>query len=130
MVGSSQDILSQASKEVQAADHIFNTVYGMTEEPRVLLRSMVHCCRAVNLACEALEEEPPEEVGKAVDRFRLVLEEYRRAPTAFLRRDSLVIASEEWDMRKLSPEFVNGGLSQVKAFVYEAGKRIILGCNP
>lgn len=128
MVGVSHELLSQASKEVQIADRLLSDIYDLSGEPRLLLRAAVHICRAADLAQDATGEDFPDDTRSVISSLRDTLQEYKEAPTAFLRKKQLVIASQDFEnLDRLSKDRIVSSLQVIKDYVYESGKQVLLG---
>jgi hypothetical protein len=150
-------LLSQAGREVQAADQLLTAVYPLSRDPRMLLGVMRHGCIATELAAQALvlhsargtaatpEGERAVETlagllgsglrlpeGEAALRargeFRALLRKYELAPTAFPRGERLVVASEGFaSLDGFDAQGVEEGIRAMKDFVYKAGKHVMVG---
>ena len=119
MVGSARSLLLQASKEVQVADQLFDVVYPLSNDPKVLLNVVRHACRARDLAGEARGEP-------VRSRFHELLALHARAATAFSRNDRVVLADDGFaSLETLSPAEVAAGMAEAKRVVHDAGRKVI-----
>ncbi len=139
-------LLSLAGKEVQAADELLTVTYPLSRDPKALLGVMRHGCSAIELAAQALAlhggagghdavgalaSSGMQEAARAAQvhaEFSGLLRRHGEAPTAFARKDRLVVASQGFaSVEDIGEREVAQGVRAVKEFVYKAGKHVMLG---
>ncbi len=148
MVGPGDGLLSLANKHVHLSENLFS-MYQVSQEPRLLVRALEHCHRAIENAFEAVLKKTGEiggierfsqmveeeiKVDGAKEAIQLytdisyLLEEYQKSPTVFNRKGRFVIANDEYDsLTEVSDKTVFRAMNIVKRFVYEAGKSTVMG---
>lgn len=144
---SPNSLLSDANREVQAADHVLSAVYPLTRDPKALVSVMAHEMRALNSAVQAIAvSRGAEHVdaqhafafathvahakdAKAVhERLTRVLSDHESAPVVFTRGNARVIATSEFaDLTTVDVSSVTHDLAVTKSFVHEAHAHIALG---
>jgi len=132
MVGSS-DLLARAAKEVQIADHLLTVTYPFAGELKILFRVMQHTCDAVLDARRAVGEDAMFEIPSGSEalavlhEFQRLLAKHETAPMVFMRRDSYVMASDQFDsIDEIRADTVSRKLKMVKEFVFQAGKHLVV----
>lgn len=119
-------LLSDANREVQAADHILSAVYPLSRDPKVLLGALEHERRALELATSVLPGTA--EAVDALARIESALAAYARSHTVFTRGEKRVIADDDFtNVTHIDPASVARDLDAIKRFVHEANKRVALG---
>ncbi len=129
---SHSSLLSQASREVEAADHILEAIYPLSRDPKALLGVLEHELRALEHATratpDALSIPGAQDALHARTRIAHVLAQHARAPTVFTRGDARVVADHSFsEMLIIDPQTVAQDLQAIKRFVHEARKRVVLG---
>ena len=124
--------LFEATREVEAADHILGTIYPLSRDPRALLGVLEHELRALEhvlLAVpDALTLPGAQEATSALVRITRALAHHAAAPTVFTRGDARVIADATFcEFTIIDPQMVAQDLQVIKRFVHEAHKRVALG---
>ena len=90
MATSSNAVLREANREVQAADHILSVVYPLVRDPKVLLGALEHERRAIESATRTVPVT--EDAACALARIIGVLDGHAAAHTVFTRGGRCVIA--------------------------------------
>ena len=125
-------LLSQASPEVEAADHILETIYPLSRDPKTLLSALEHELRALehvaNAAPDAMSLPGAQDALHAHARIDRALALHASSPTVFTRGGSRIVADRGFsELLIIDPRTVSQDLQAIKRFVHEARKRAALG---
>lgn len=140
-------LLSDANREVQAADHVLSAVYPLTRDPKALVSVVGHEVRALGSAAQAMAVSqgmadadashafdaasrlPHAKDAQAVhDRLTRLLDSHGEAPVVFTRGDTRVIANKDFEkLTTLDAPSAARDLAVTKLFVHEANAHIALG---
>ena len=126
MATSSNAVLREANREVQAADHVLSVVYPLVRDPKVLLGALEHERRAIESATRTVPVT--EDAACALARIIGVLDGHAATHTVFTRGGRCVIADCGFaSLMEIDHASVERDLGVVKRFVHDAGKRVALG---
>ncbi len=142
-----QELREKARKNVQVADHMLTMSYPMLKDPKILVSVSTNLLQATDNAITAvLEYErlfkriPPyhETLQGKLDVFRdKVLKNYgfdskilrltsdlkeiigahKESPVEFARKDKYVIASDNYELRTLTPSELKRNIEEIKKFI-------------
>lgn len=148
----------EARRYLKAADHILYTTYPLVNDPRLLLSAMDNIFLAITNSMAALLyyekmnnrlQEFKDNFESKLDLFRrkcllhydidpnyvkFILEvkeiilQHRKSPVEFVRKDKLVICSNEYNMKTIEVSDVKVYLQKAKAF-YGRIENILLRSN-
>lgn len=127
--------LSQAGRHVQLADELLSDIYPVSRDPRLLLSVCQRACAALEKSAAALgthitDVDCVDRSSDARDvyiRLSSILEKYHTAPTAFARKQRLIIAQNGFqEIEELDSNVLQQDLQIVKDFVYAAGKSVLV----
>lgn len=142
-----QKDLEEAKKKIYVADHMLSNAFTLLKDPKILLAILdnVHQCFTKSLsaflAYERLFKRIPsyatnpesemnffkikvlkkyefdEKLVETFDRVRDLLVAHGEAPVEFTRKDSVVIASNKYDLKTISPELTKQFIMDGKSFL-------------
>ncbi len=145
-----QELRVVAKNKIQLADHILTTTYPLVKDTKLLLvvlenifLGMTNAMSSVLYYERLFKRIPPfpENFASKLDLFRekvqgkyKVDESYlmliqsikelivlhKQSPVEFIKKDMLVICSESYNMRSITPEQIKNYLNKAKLFIQEA----------
>ncbi|MFW6450130.1 MAG: hypothetical protein ACOCZ6_03680 [Nanoarchaeota archaeon] len=144
----------QARQDLKVADHMMNVTYKFVDDPKVLLTIIQRLMDAVNntmatiLYYERLYKRIPPfnntfenmyylfkarctrryqinvEYIKLIEELREILNQHKKSPVEFKRKDKFVICSEDYKMRVISAEKIKNYINKAKLFHTEAERMV------
>ena len=148
--------IGAAKQKIYVADHMLSNTYNLLKDPKLLLAILdnIHLSmtQALSgfLAHERLfkriphyNDEPESELNffklkvfnkygfeqhyvDLIDRLRDILQAHDAAPVEFSRDKNFVIASSNYDLKKISPEDLKKDIKTCKDFIREVEDKIKL----
>jgi hypothetical protein len=149
-----QKKISEAKKKIYIADHMLSTTYNLLNDPKILLAIVDNIHISFTLALSGyLEHErifkrishynktPESELNffklrvykkegfdedyiKTFDKLRDILREHKNSPIEFSRDKSYVIASDKYNLKKITPEDIKKDIKTCKNFLALIEKKI------
>ncbi len=151
-----EKVSQQARRDIKVADHMLNVTYKFVNDPKMLLTVVQRLMEAVkNTMATVLYYErlykriPPFEESfdsmynmfkarctrryninveyiKLVEDLRHILEQHKKSPVEFSRKDKFVICSDNYRMQVITSEDIKKYINKAKLFQKEAERMVNL----
>jgi hypothetical protein len=145
----STDLISEAHQKLKQADHMVSVTYPLLKEPKLLLSNLDNLFQGVSLAMKAVLQfersrrtlplfgegfasqfnvfatriVPQYDINKKYVQFIAHLKEFvdhhKKSAVEFRRKESYVMASDDYDIKALTPELIKEQIAFARAFVSE-----------
>lgn len=143
----SSDLISDARLKLKQADHMVSVTYPLLKEPKLLLSSLDNMYQAVISAMKAILQSershrklplyadsfasqfnifatrvaPEHDINKKYVQFIAHLKEFvdhhKKSAVEFRRKESYIMADDDYDIKALTPELIKEQLAFAKVFV-------------